>query len=113
MEVKNTLKNELDTIIGDLIGKIDTDQTELSVNDILDLAIKQKAFNENAYVFSNNEDTLMEMLVFNLALSRLWANYKNEAPDADITELNQVLLTYMRHMWGLDIIEVGNKVEEQ
>ena len=38
MKVRETLKIELDALMQDLIGKIDTDKPELTVNEVFDLA---------------------------------------------------------------------------
>lgn len=104
MKVRETLKVEMDAIIKDLIGKIDIDgnTAELSVNEIFDLAEKNGAFSQKDYVYSEDEDTLVDMLVFSLGLSNLYANYKQENPAATTKEINYVIIEYMKHMWGLE-----------
>ena len=66
MKVRETLKIELDALMQDLIGKIDTDKPELTVNEVFDLAEKCKAFDKNTYVYSNATDTLYDLLVYSM-----------------------------------------------
>ena len=110
MKVRETLKIELDALMQDLIGKIDTDKPELTVNEVFDLAEKCKAFDQNTYVYSNDTETLYDLLVYSLGLCNIWANYKKDKPDAQITEVNWCIIEFMKHMWGLDKIrtmEIG------
>lgn len=106
MQVKETLKNEMDAIIKDLIGKIDVkeDVLELTVNEIFDLAEKQKCFNAKEYRYSEDEETLLNMLVFSIGLSKLWREYKEENPNATYIDVNYLIIKFMRHMWGLEKI---------
>lgn len=106
MLVKETLKIELDNIIKDLIGKIDIkkSETELSINEILDRAEQNGSFSEKEYIYSEDDDTLTELLAFSLGLSKLWESHKKENPQAPYTDLNPIIITYMRHMWGLELV---------
>lgn len=104
MKVRDTLKVELDAIIKDLIGKIEVedDTKEISINEVFKLAEECGAFNQKEYVYSNDEETLYDLLVFNLAMSNLWKNYIQEHEDAVYTDINYIIIEYMKHMWGLD-----------
>ena len=106
MQVRETLKNEMDAIIKDLIGKIDVkeDVLELTVNEIFDLAEEQKCFNAKEYRYSEDEETLLNMLVFSIGLSKLWREYKEENPNATYIDVNYLIIKFMRHMWGLEKI---------
>jgi hypothetical protein len=117
MKVKEMIKTDLDALINDLIGKITIPENKLSlsINEILDIAIKEKAFDVNAYVFSEDEETLKEMLVYSMGLSSLWKNYKEENPNATYLDVNKIIIEFMRHMWGLDKIKTplaGVKTDE-
>lgn len=104
MQVRETLKIELDAIIKDLIGKITVpdDVLELSVNEIFDLAEEQGCFSQKDYVYSEDEETLEDLLVFSLGLSKLWREHKKENPDAPRTDVNPLIIDFMKHMWGLE-----------
>lgn len=106
MQVRETMKNELDAIIKDLIGKIDVPEgvTELSVNEIFDLAEKNGSFSQKDYRYSEDEDTLVDILVFSVGMSKLWINYKKDNPEATHMEVNSLIIDYMKHMWGLEKI---------
>lgn len=104
MVVRDTLKAEMDVLIKDLIGKIDVpkDQTSIRINDVFDLATKCGAFDQKAYVFSNDDDVLTDVLNFSLAISKLWRTHKQTNPEATYQDVNYLIIEYMKHMWGLD-----------
>ena len=118
MKVRETLKIEMDALIEDLVRKIDipSDATELSVNEVFDLAEAQGCFNQKDYVYSNDEDTLVDLLVFSLGLSNLYTNYKKDNPDAVVHDVNFVIIDYMKHMWGLEkvpTLKAGRTLESE
>lgn len=105
MKVRETLKIELDALMQDLIGKIDTNKPELTVNEVFELAEKNGAFSQKGYVYSNDTTMLYDLLVYSLGLCNIWANYKQDNPNAEITELNWCVIEFMKHMWGLDKVK--------
>lgn len=114
MQVRETMKNELDAIIKDLIGKIDVPEGvyELSINEVFDLAEKNGSFNQKEYRYSEDEETLLDILVFSIGMSKLWKQYKEENPDATYIDVNYLIIDFMKHMWGLEkvpTIRAGNK----
>ena len=106
MQVRETLKNEMDAIIKDLIGKIDVkeDVLEITVNEIFDLAEEQKCFNAKEYRYSEDEETLLNMLVFSIGLSKLSREHKEEKYNATYIYVNYVTIKFLRHMWELEKI---------
>ena len=114
MKVRETLKVELDAISKDLIGKIDVPDgvTELTVNEIFSLAEENGSFSKKDYVYSTDEETLLDLLVFSLGLSHLWRDYKKENPEATYQDVNPLIIDFMKNMWGLEKIptlKAGNE----
>lgn len=101
MKVREELNKELNKILNDINKKIVL-APGLSVNEMLDEAVEQGVFDENAYVYTKDEPTLYEMLNYSLGLCHLWAEYKKNTPDAPLTDLNKCIIKYMRDMWGLE-----------
>ena len=116
MKVREALRAELDSLIADLVGKIDVkdDETELTVNEIFNRAEKNGSFSQNKYIYTEDENTLLEMLTYSLGLSKLFENYKKENPTASYSCVNYLIIDFMKHMWGLEkvpTIRAGRQLE--
>ena len=104
MKVRETMKQELDRLMKELLSKIEipTDSPYVTVNNVFDIATEQGQFDPKTYVYSEDHTVLYDLLVYSLGLTHIWAHYKEGNPKAPLTDLNRCLILYMRNMWGLD-----------
>lgn len=110
MKVREIMKQELDSLIKELLPKIEIpkDRPYLTVNNVFDLAAEAKIFNPVDYIYTEDINQLYELLTYSLGLTHIWVQYKNANPNAPLTDLNLCLITFMRNMWGLDKVWEGD-----
>ncbi len=106
MKVTEILKKEYEKLADDLRGKVVYTEPEIKFINLIKLAEEQGSFDRKQYVFSDDVDTIYDMLNFSIGLSSLWKNFREEHPKADIREVNEVIVQYLINMWGLEKISI-------
>lgn len=104
MKVREELEKEMKRLVQDLIGKIDFEQDKVKVIDVFDYAIKNNIFNPKEYIYSQDEEYLLNMLNFSMPLSKLWIEHKKKNPTAPYSDVNEIIFEYIKHMWGYEEI---------
>lgn len=101
MKVREELDKELNRLLKNIIKKMNIPQNA-TVNEIFELAEKNNVFNPQTYVYTEDTDYIYELLNFSLGLCHLWANYKKDNTNAQLSDINKCILQYMKDMWGLE-----------
>ena len=106
MEVKNTLKGELKRLINTLDVEKRFEDT-VKVKDFFSTLISEKKFNSKDYKLTDDEEVLLDMLVYSMPLTREYKEVikKYDADCKDYELVNEAAYNYFLGLWGLE--EIG------
>lgn len=106
MEVKKILKKELSTLIKSLAPQ-GVFSKDTKVKDFFE----QIAYDSQIFIFSEDEDVLIEMLAFSMPLTRAFREVltAHQASLPCYQLVNEACFAYMMALWGLETIgDVAN-----